>query len=50
MNECDGMNTPMNTMGVGNPIVGDINGTIGSGDLWNDNISKRKKSYKLRKK
>ena len=50
MNECDGMNTPMNTIGIGNPVIGTPNGNMGSGDLWGDIITKKKKSYKIRKK
>ena len=50
INECDGMNTPMNTIGIGNPVIGTPNGNMGSGDLWGDIITKKKKSYKIRKK
>lgn len=50
INECDGMNTTMNTMGIGNPIIGSPEGTIGSGDLWTSVDTKKKKSYKIRKK
>lgn len=47
INECDGMNTPMNTMGVGNAIIGDVNGQVGSGDLWS---GKKYKKIKIRRK
>jgi len=47
VNECDGINTLSNTMGIGNPIIGDTNGNFGSGDLW---IKKRKKRYIINKK
>lgn len=50
INECDGMNTPMNTMGMGNPVIGSSNGVVGSGDLWSIVNTKKKKSYKIRKK
>lgn len=44
------MNTPMNTVGIGNPVVGSPDGTIGSGDLWNVVDTKKKKKYKIRRK
>ena len=47
VNECDGINTLSNTMGIGNPIIGDTNGNFGSGDLW---IKKRRKRYIINKK
>lgn len=44
VNECEGMNTLMNTNGIGNPVIVD---NIGSGDLW---IKKRRKRYIISKK
>lgn len=44
VNECDGMNTLTNTMGIGNPVIVD---NVGSGDLWT--LIKKKKK-KIRKK
>lgn len=44
------MNTPINTVGVGNPVVGNINGEVGSGDLWQPINKNKKKIYKMKKK
>lgn len=44
------MNTLMNTNGIGNPIVGSVNGCAGSGDLWTSNIKNKKKRYKIKRK
>lgn len=45
------MNTLMNTNGIGNPIVGSVNGCVGSGDLWTSNNKKnKKKRYIISKK
>lgn len=44
VNECDGVNTLSNTMGMGNPTIID---NVGSGDLWTP-VKKKKK--KIRKK
>ena len=50
INECEGMNTLMNTNGIGNPIVGDVNGSVGSGDLWTPDTKNKKKRYKIKRK
>lgn len=44
------MNTLMNTNGIGNPIVGDVNGSVGSGDLWTPDTKNKKKRYKIKRK
>lgn len=44
VNECDGVNTLSNTMGIGNPVIAD---NVGSGDLW---TPIKKKNKKIRKK
>jgi hypothetical protein len=40
----------MNTNGIGNPIVGDVNGSVGSGDLWTSDTKNKKKRYKIKRK
>lgn len=50
VNECEGMNTPTNTVGIGNPVIGDLNGNVGSGDLWQPINKNKKKIYKIKKK
>lgn len=50
INECEGMNTLMNTNGIGNPVVGNINDEVGSGDLWQPINKNKKKIYKIKKK
>lgn len=47
VNECEGMNTLMNTNGIGNPFI--ENG-VGSGDLWGSKTKNKKKKYKIHKK
>lgn len=44
------MNTAMNTMGIGNPVIGSSDGAIGSGDLWTTIDAKKRKKYKIRRK
>ena len=47
VNECERMNTLMNTNGIGNPVIVD---NVGSGDLWGCKTKNKKKKYKIHKK